>query len=545
MNQFAYPRIDPNAYLGQVDFSPLLRVISGYRDAVDNAENYRTRQRVGAALAANDFGAARQAGAEGGMDPGSLLALGQRQMEDERRRQQDDTWQRVKGNASMFSGFGPMGSVVQQLPADQGLPALMDLYKSQPQTDLTRAQTAYYRSRAQPAAQMPPQNPDAEFIKRAAAAGVRPAYEDEDGGATPSQGNGVPSAATASNGQAGGQPADQPTSPAAGRESTTRGGASWRDVFRNGGSVDEGASPDVSVSGQFIPDQAAGPDVSLPNPDQSTRGRRRGLTQLERYAQENPGRFDPSMLTDEERAMGITPERKLRDSIIRYLSQGQPPSRGFSYGLKNGANGPELIQVPLGEKNARGEMSSEMLNYQMGRLEQSFRVLVGTAKPDGSLNYDGRAAGMTGGINKALSQATNGYINPEINQSYRAAMHASLNLAYALSGMNVNKSEMENILDMYNPRPADSTEIAAFKISAARDLYRMLYAKKVGGASDAERAKLFISALDRTAAALQQKQDRISGTSRQTFGSNGAPPSAPQVAPDRQRDRLNAKYGLE
>lgn len=569
---------DTSAYGAGIDYSPLMRAISGYRDAIDQGQDFRNRQDIGAALASDDWAGARSLAAKAGYEPSMLVALGQKQLEDQTRRKTEAAWS--SADPAAFEAMGPMGSVVRGLPADQGVPALMDFHKTLSLNDLHRSQANYYRSLAQSQkdkseaarAALPP-NGDADFIKRATALGIKPTYHDDAVPAAPDSTNDGASSVAAPAPTNDGAPSGDTSSPGTiDRNAAVRNGQSWRNIFRGGVGAGaahtgetsmqddgQGGGVEVGVTGQFVPDQAAGNGVTIP--DEAASNKRtpsslKGGTAQERYARDNPARYDPSMLTDEERAIGYTVERKLKDAVIRYLAQGNTPQKGFAFALRQGKDGPELIQVPLSENNKRGEMSREMLSFQMSNLEDAFRTLVGTTNKDGSLRYDGRAAGILGGINKAVSQATNGYFNPDINEGYRVAEHAALNLAYALSGMAVGQTEMANILRMYNPQPGDPTEITAFKINAARDLYQMLYNKKASGASDQERTSLFLSALRRTGAEIKRRQAELNGTfdvdaqygatQRPYNASPAAQPSGqPNAPPDRVRQRLINKYGLE
>ena len=536
MNQFAYPRIDPNAYLGQVDFSPLLRVISGYRDAVDNAEDYRTRQRVGAALADNDFGAARQAGAAGGMDPGSLLALGQRQMEDERRRQQDETWQRMKGNASMFSGFGPMGSVVQQLPADLGLPALMDLYKSQAQNELLRAQTQHYRSKAQ--ATQPAEDPNLKFLRAAQAAGIRPNSEpqDGDGSAIPTapypsdqrQEQAPPQIAPTPQRQEQAPPQIAPTPSGLDRAAATRGNRSWRDVLKGKGAEDGGASPDVSVSGQLIPDQAAVDPGRLPDPGSERRTSLRGQTRAQTDAALFPDRYNADLVSEQEKLMGITPQQKLTNMKIQYLSQGRNPPIGYEWRLDPQGN---LFAKKIAEPGTRkGDVSPETVSLAIDKIDSAMKVLGGTLNRDGSPRGDGPWR-----VSKIASDLTGGYMFPDLYQALQTGHYAAMQALYAQSGKSFSKAEMENDLKLFKPLPTDTEEMSLFKLQSVKRLLLSLDAARSANLPPERLREVYKSAISRSVEAF----DRRSGQT------SNAAPSSPQVAPDRQRDRLKAKYGLE
>lgn len=157
-----------------------------------------------------------------------------------------------------------------------------------------------------------------------------------------------------------------------------------------------------------------------------------------------------------------------------------------------------------------------VIDQSINNLRDSFKVLVGGVDENGLLKADGPLK-----ITQGLSQATGGYVSPQVAQSYKAAEHAIMNLSYALSGKTVGQAEQKRILDMYMPTVMDSPEMKAFKINSAYTLFKNLQAARSRGASDSQLSDMFESALTRSSSGVQGRP-QLHGD----FVPNAAPPKA-------------------
>lgn len=133
-------QLDPRAFDSRIDFSPLMQALDGYQRGMQQSRAYEGNQKVGSALAQNDYTTAMAMAGQYGMEPSMLVQLGEKYRQDQERQRAAAALQ----NPALTQGMSPAYmAAIKTLPADQQAAQL-----AQAHSPMTAAQLASARASA-------------------------------------------------------------------------------------------------------------------------------------------------------------------------------------------------------------------------------------------------------------------------------------------------------------------------------------------------------------------------------------------------------------
>lgn len=198
---------------------------------------------------------------------------------------------------------------------------------------------------------------------------------------------------------------------------------------------------------------------------------------------------DPDILTDQERALGVTPDEKAKKLRLRYLTDGAKPKIGYVWDLdKDGKPMQRLIKEPETRKQ---DVTPATVKLAIGKIDDSMTALGGDVDPKtGAARGNGPWR-----LTKGLSEMTGGFVRPDLYQALQSGHYGAMQALYAQSGKSFSKAEMENDLQLFKPRWQDTDEMSLAKLKGVRDLLSSLEAAK--NLPEERRAMIYRSALAR------------------------------------------------
>lgn len=157
--------------------------------------------------------------------------------------------------------------------------------------------------------------------------------------------------------------------------------------------------------------------------------------------------------------------------------------------------------APRTDQDPRNPISTPQMERQIQQLRRAFSVLVGTTNEQGELR-PGEGSWMA---QRGVAQVplVGQYIAPATSEALRAVQHSIAQLTYGLSGRQVGQREQQMLMDLFRIENTDSRETMAFKLNEAYVLYNSMLQARKGGASDAQIAEMFNSALARASAEIK------------------------------------------